>query len=137
MFLFFFILMLLVYGTYTDIKERRVKNKISILIAVLSIPYIIMNSSNLALLHLILVSVIIVMMFSRVWGAADGKVMIPLTLTMTPVGVTVFYAVFVVMMWMLLLKYKNNIPLFVAISTGYIVSSAAFYNPHYYYSLFL
>ncbi len=115
------ILKLLLYAVFTDIKTRKVSNAVQIAIILFCIPLIILNIANIAVTHIVLVLAAIAMMRQRFWGAADGKVIIPLILTMTKVGTALFFVTFVIVMGLLRLKYKEHAPLFVAILIGYIV----------------
>ncbi len=116
-----YLLPLLLYAVYTDIKTRKVSNKVQIAIILLCIPLIIFNITNITVTHIVLVLVTIAMMRQWFWGAADGKVIIPLILTMTKIGTVLFFVTFVIVMGLLRLKYKEHAPLFVAILIGYIV----------------
>ncbi len=116
------ILSLLSVGSYQDIKTRNVDNKISFSIIALSIPLVIFNFQSITLTHVAIAGVILIATIYRMYGPADMKVMLPIVFTMPKFEVGLFFIGIVVMAGVLFVKYKKEIPFFVAITAGYVVT---------------
>lgn len=116
------ILSLLCVGSYQDIKTRNVDNKISFSIIALSIPLVIFNFQSITLTHVGIAGVILVATIYRMYGPADMKVIIPLVFTLPKLNIMVFFIVVSIIAGVLMMKYKKEIPFFVAITIGYVVA---------------
>jgi Flp pilus assembly protein protease CpaA len=116
------ILILLCIGSYQDIKTRNVDNKISFTVIAMCIPLVIFNFQSITLTHVGIAVVILVATIYRMYGPADMKVIIPLVFTLPKINMMVFFVVVSMVAGALMLKYKKEIPFFVAITAGYVVA---------------
>lgn len=110
----------LIYGSFSDMRSRRVSNKISFLIIFISLPLVVYNSFNFKTLHAFVILALFLGVFMRSIGPADAKVMITLVLFFTEKELTYFFAFFVFVFAFLIWRYGNNAPLFVGITSSYI-----------------
>jgi prepilin peptidase CpaA len=115
------IFLLLLYGCYTDLKWRHVSNKISLSIAALAI--ILINWQILAIKF----TFILFLIFSwsmQLIGAADVKVLIPITLMFNPWQFFIFLFIFCISGSIigLIIQNKFNIPGYIPITTALLFS---------------
>ena len=125
------ILILLLYGCYTDMKWRHVSNKISFSIAALAL--ILFNPDVLGIKGAFIIFLIFSWSFnphakkylgSKLIGSADIKVLIPLILSFAAIPLIMFIAIFcsVGVTIGLLKGRKYTIPGFIPITTAYLFS---------------
>lgn len=111
---------LLLYGSWTDLKYRKVENKITFLILLLSLPAIFFNIPGITIIHILALALLIFFYtFFDALGGADLKALVPLTLSFNFMGFLVFYGVILISGGLLSIKYKTKIPFFIPIAAGY------------------
>lgn len=118
----FAILGLLCYGCYTDLKTRTVSNKITGAVLALSIILIFFNLPHLTIIHILAIALLFVAYAFDGLGGADVKVLTSLTLTQNIIHFLILYGVSLIIGGLLLFKYKEKAPFFLAITAGYAIS---------------
>ncbi len=129
LFLKILIFLCLVVGAYQDYKTRIVKNKIILIIAILSIP-ILWNQTHwlipialclffLGLFYFVNSDYCKGSLFEDSFGGADAKVFIVLILGMSSNEIFIFFLFYTIANLFLIFKFRQGIPLFISILFGY------------------
>ena len=111
------ILLLLIVGFVLDLKTRRVSNKLTASVLIVSSPLIYHNLNQITAYHLVPVVLILYLILKRQIGGADVKVLVPIILFLSLWELWVFG--FVLAVSGLLMKGKKRVPYFVNIVIGY------------------
>ncbi len=117
------ILLLLIHCVITDLKTRTVSNRIIWLIIILSLPLIYSNISNITLLHWGWIVLLLIDFSTNQIGEGDVKALIPISLSLSISELYIFLMVLVVVFLVILMKYGENSPMFLAIAPAYAFSS--------------
>ena len=109
---------LLVIGSLSDLKTRRVSNYITGAVIIVSLPMILNNTGNLSLLSFVFPLAMFLSM-----GAADGKALFPISLSIPTSILWIYIAIFCVvgLYYIVILKKKDDVPAFVPITVAYLV----------------
>lgn len=126
----FLIVAILCYAGWSDLKTRTVSNKIILFIAATSIPLIYLNISSITILHMLII-IIMLITFSynkehstkHFLGGADIKALIPIILSLNLLLLTIFCLYLISIYLILSLKFKQSVPLFLAILISYTATS--------------
>ena len=115
------ILILLLYGCYTDLKYRHVNNKISFGIAALAL---LLFSPEILAIKGVFIIFIIFSWTAKLIGAADVKVLAPLTLMFNPWQFFIFLFIFCISGCLigLIIRDKFSIPGYIPITTALLFS---------------
>jgi len=117
------ILILLIYAAWKDIQERKVSNKVTLLILIFSMPLISENILNhdLSWYHAVIVLWLISGYLLKGYGAADLKALIPISLSFSLRQDIFFFFAFLISSIVLKFAYRKEkgAPLFVAILISY------------------
>ena len=113
---------LLCLGCYYDYKERRVSNLITGAIILTSLPLIYLNVTSEELFNPLLALGGIVAMYFVV-GFADTKVLLPIFFSISLTELFLFLVIFCItgFGYVLVIKKKNDVPVFIPITVGYTV----------------
>lgn len=116
------IILFLLYGCYTDIKARHVSNKISFSIAAMAL---ILISWELLAIKAAFIMFLIFSWYARLIGAADVKVLGPITLMLSPIQFIAFLSIFFTTGAGLgiIAKNKYKIPGFIPITSAFIITA--------------
>ena len=112
---------LLVLGCYYDWTTRHVSDLITGAVIVLSLPLIYLNLTTADVNPWLYGAGLIAMSF--VMGGADVKVLIPIILSYNPMNLLSFLLIFCIVgfAYILITKKKNDVPVFIPITAGYVV----------------
>ena len=115
------IVLLLCYGVVTDIRTRTVSNRVTLSIALLSLPLIYYNSANINNQTYLIGLAFTGMYFINTIGAADLKVLLPITFSITYLFSFLIFFSFIGLVYCWLSEKPNKIPAFVPITIAYVV----------------
>ena len=115
------ILLLLIYGTYTDIKNYFVSNRVSYSVILLRLP--LLRISEFFWIQIVLSIILITAWHFKWMGSADVKVIVPIMFTLSEFKFLVFIGVMAIIGLILVALVRNRekeIPYYVPITTGYL-----------------
>lgn len=114
----YFILAVLFYGSYSDLKTRMVSNRVTGMVWVASIPLVYFNYTNISWINGVFVLGLFILYFTNQMGGADLKVLIPLIMIVPePVWFIMLLGVFGVLY--AIISRSEKIPYFVPITASY------------------
>lgn len=115
------VMLLLLYGVVTDIKTRTVSNRVTLSIALLSLPLIYYNSANINNQTYLIGLAFTGMYFINTIGAADLKVLLPITFSVASLFSFLIFFSFIGLMYAWLSEKPHKIPAFIPIAIAYAV----------------